>query len=243
MSPARSTRPKKPRLSYLGFGISRIGIRIHESKLILDFERKLKEDLLETAIFRCDFCGARSEEEMIGWRRPRCSVEIILRGHRFVSRFDGHTSATLLGAPFAPPPIPGDMPPPLDDERWSSALCDKCMKRIAALFGLPLETPEEVAQHEAQVAERVAQQAARGAAEMASLRGQLVQQFPTPPAAGSFVADKGKEGGSIDDNGGMVAQFPTESPESLQGSRSAYAWEPPRKSGRRKRNVKKSKRA
>lgn len=176
---------------------------------------------------------------MIGWRRPRCSVEIILRGHRFVSRFDGHASATLLGVPFAPPPVSVDMPPTLDDERWSSSLCDRCMKRIAALFGLPLETPEEVAQREAQVAERVSQQAARGAAEMASLRGQLVQQFPTPPIAGSYVADKGKD--SIDDNGGMVAQFPTESLESLQDSRGAHVWGPPRKSGRRKRNVKKIK--
>ena len=161
---------------------------------------------METAIFRCDFCGVKAEEEFMGWRRPRCSVELVLRGRRFVSS----ASASLYGVPFsAPPPIAtanadGSVDPAtLEDERWASSLCDRCMQRIAALLGMKLETPEEVAAREAHVAERAVQEVIARDAEQLGLRGEMVSQFPTPLTPPGVTP-------LVDDKGGMVAQYPTQ---------------------------------
>ena len=148
---------------------------------------------METAIFRCDFCGAKSEEENVAWRRPRCSIELVLRGHRFAVA----GAHTLYGVPFtgAPPELSAD----IEDSRWALSLCDHCMRRISALVGLNLETPEEISRrHEEQ-----ARQVATDVAAMASSRGKLVSQFPTPPNPPVVVSEP---------PGGLIAQYPTQAP-------------------------------
>jgi hypothetical protein len=190
---------------------------------------------METAVFRCDFCGQKSEEEVMGWRRPRCSIEIILRGRRFSSRFDVHTSMT--GFAQTPPTSNSvDSPPLLEDERWASTLCDKCMKRFAALFGLAIETPEETAIREAHLVERTAQQIAERDAQALGLRAEMVSHFPTIPSSSAAPAPS---------DGGLVEQFPTLAAQSwpamdpnAHGSDAREA----RKTERRKRATKKSKR-
>jgi hypothetical protein len=124
---------------------------------------------METVTFQCDFCGMKSEEESTMWRRPRCSVELVLRGHRFSMVTISHS---LYGVPFSGPEV--------EDQRLAASLCDRCMKRISALFGLDLESPEEARWREAQLAQRVAAEAARTGSVKTGMRGEMIDQFPTP---------------------------------------------------------------
>jgi len=149
---------------------------------------------METAVFRCDFCGTKSEEENVAWRRPRCSIELILRGRRFAVA----GTHTLYGVPYAGVAGPdGELLPSDEDSRWALSLCDHCMKRISALVGLNLETPEEISHRQ----EQLARQVASNVEAMASSRGKLVSQFPTPPAPPVVVHEQ---------PGGLVAQYPTQ---------------------------------
>jgi len=129
---------------------------------------------METVTFQCDFCGMKSEEESAVWRRPRCSVELVLRGRRFQTMLGSHS---LYGVPFSAPDI--------EDERWAATLCDRCMRRIAALFGLGLETAEEARWRQEELASRVASEVARvaggGLPTDSGMRGKMVDQFETPP--------------------------------------------------------------
>jgi hypothetical protein len=129
---------------------------------------------METVIFQCDFCGTRSEEESAVWRRQHCSVELVLRGSRF-SRVAG--SHSLYGVPFTVPEI--------EDERWAASLCDRCMKRVSALFGINLETPEEARWRQEQLAHSVAKQAAYESGAGAGMRGVMTDQFLTPDGGGA----------------------------------------------------------
>jgi hypothetical protein len=149
---------------------------------------------METAIFRCDFCGTKSDEESVAWRRPRCSIEIILRGRRFAVA----GAHTLYGVPYAGVTTgpDGELAPSDEDSRWALSLCDHCMKRISALVGLNLETPEEISHRQ----EQLARQVASDVEAMASSRGKLVSQFPTPPSPPVVVHEQ---------PGGLVAQYPT----------------------------------
>src|SRR5271166_463206 len=131
-----------------------------------DIERKTN---MESVIFQCDFCGTKSEEESAVWRRPHCSVEIVLRGHRFSPLAGSHT---LYGVPFSAPDI--------EDSRWAATLCDRCMKRISALLGLNLETAEEARWRQEELARTVAAQAARVNMPDSGMRGVMTDQFPTP---------------------------------------------------------------
>ena len=124
---------------------------------------------METVVFQCDFCGSKSEEESTVWRRPHCSVELVLRGHRFTPLAGSHT---LYGVPFSAPEI--------EDSRWAATLCDRCMKRISALLGLNLETPEEARWRQDALSRQVAAQAAYDNAAAAGMRGVMTDQFPTP---------------------------------------------------------------
>jgi len=128
---------------------------------------------METVIFQCDFCGTKSEEESAVWRRSHCSVELVLRGSRF-SRVAG--SHPLYGVPFTAPEI--------EDERWAATLCDRCMKRVSALFGINLETVEEARWRQEQLARSVATQAAYESAAGAGMRGVMTDQFRTPDVGG-----------------------------------------------------------
>jgi len=149
---------------------------------------------METAVFRCDFCGTKSEEENVAWRRPRCSIELILRGRRFAVA----GTHTLYGVPYAGVAGPdGELLPSDEDSRWALSLCDHCMKRISALVGLNLETPEEISHRQ----EQLARQVASNVEAMASSRGKLVSQFPTPPNPPVVVSEP---------PGGLIAQYPTE---------------------------------
>ncbi len=123
---------------------------------------------METVIFQCDFCGTKSEEESAVWRRPHCSVELVLRGHRFTPLAGSHA---LYGVPFSAPEI--------EDSRWAATLCDRCTKRIAALLGLTLETAEEARWRQEELARTVAAEAVRANAP-AGMRGVMTDQFPTP---------------------------------------------------------------
>lgn len=125
---------------------------------------------MESVIFQCDFCGTRSEEESAVWRRQHCSVELVLRGSRF-SRVAG--SHPLYGVPFSAPEI--------EDERWAASLCDRCMKRVSALFGINLETPEEARWRQEELSRTVAAQTARvNMPDSGGARGVMVDQFLTP---------------------------------------------------------------
>ncbi len=148
---------------------------------------------METAVFRCDFCGTKSEEENVAWRRPRCSIELVLRGRRFAVA----GAHTLYGIPYMGAAGPdGELPADAEDSRWALSLCDHCMKRISALVGLNLETPEEISHRQ----EQLARQVASDVEAMASARGKLVSQFPTPPTPPVVVREQ---------PGGLVAQYPT----------------------------------
>jgi hypothetical protein len=128
---------------------------------------------METVIFQCDFCGTKSEEESAVWLRQHCSVELVLRGSRF-SRVAG--SHSLYGVPFTVPEI--------EDERWAASLCDRCMKRVSALFGINLETPEEARWRQEQLARSVAKQVAYESGADAGMRGVMTDQFLTPDVGG-----------------------------------------------------------
>jgi hypothetical protein len=130
---------------------------------------------METIRFQCDFCGMKSEEESVAWRRPRCSIELVMRGSRFATVSGSHP---LYGLP----PGAGATPESAEDERWAATLCDRCMKRVAALFGLNLETPEEARWRQNEFMRHVASEAARanGASPGSDMRGVMTDQFPTP---------------------------------------------------------------
>lgn len=167
----------------------------------------------ETIIFRCDFCGAPSGEEPPLWRPERCSVELILRGRRFVLA-DGIVSpqfpvgASVPGEGFPFTPEMQHSSNPQEDFRHSLTLCDGCTQKIAGLLGLKLETPDEYAARRAQVA---AQVESDSIARAASTSGRLVAQYPNR----EYVSPPGGQ-----DNGGLVAQFPTDpsSPNYVEGA-------------------------
>ena len=130
---------------------------------------------METINFQCDFCGVKSEEESAVWRRPRCSIELVLRGSRFATVSSSHS---LYGLP----PGLGATPETAEDERWAATLCDRCMKRVAALFGLSLETPEEARWRETEFARHLAAASRAANAPVESgMRGVMTDQFLTPP--------------------------------------------------------------
>jgi hypothetical protein len=126
---------------------------------------------METVIFQCDFCGMKSEEESAVWRRPHCSVELVLRGRRFTPLAGSHA---LYGVPFSAPEI--------EDSRWAATLCDRCTRRISALLGISLETAEEARWRQEELSRTVAAQAAR-VNSPESMRGVMTDQFPTPDVA------------------------------------------------------------
>ena len=143
-----------------------------------------------TSVFRCDFCGTQSEAEDASWVLPRCSVEFVLRGQRFMTI-----------RPRSAYEIPTDVGPITaeEDERWTSYLCDDCMKRVSALFNLKLETKEERES-------RLNQEAAEIEARAVSSRGHFVTQFQNPTtlnAAGTPITDR-----PIPFPGGLVQQYP-----------------------------------
>ena len=192
----------------------------------------------ESVIFQCDFCGSRSEEEPAGWpRQKRCRVELCVAGRRLIPLlrpadpllyapihapapdfpFPGPVGATFPPAAF--PMMPG-MPPVFDpahaaseeeeDERWSAAVCDGCMRRIAGLFGLWLETPEEGAARRAPPRAPPDVRSPISEAVLSSLKGEVVAQYPTRPPRS--------------EGGGLVEQFPTPKPH--QGDPKAPVSEP-----------------
>ena len=81
------------------------------------------------------------------------------------------------------------------EDRWIGTLCDQCMRRIAGLLDLKLETHEEVLARN----EKLSRDAMRRA-EPTPLpeggRGKMVLQYPTPETG----------------PGGLVDQFPTPKP-------------------------------
>jgi hypothetical protein len=160
---------------------------------------------MDTVNFQCDFCGDKSEgEQLAGWARPHCSIEMVLRGRRFMP-------ASAIGGVYGVPLVTTE----IEDERWGTSLCDRCMKRLAAFLGLRLETPEEFSMRQDETARRVASDLAASSASMmshtsAGMRGELVQQFPTSEAQGQTPQP-----------GGLVAQFPNEPSPSSSSSPSS----------------------
>jgi len=174
---------------------------------------------MDTVNFQCDFCGDKSEgEQLAGWARPHCSIEMVIRGRRFMS-------ASAIGGVYGVPLVTTEV----EDERWGTSLCDRCMKRLAAFLGLRLETPEEFSMRQDETARRVASDLAASSASMMShtstgMRGELVQQFPTSDTQGQG-GFKDPHGNAVTfippqspQPGGLVAQFPNEPPSSSPSS-------------------------
>lgn len=82
--------------------------------------------MTDTTIFTCDWCGNRDFEMPADAAPERSSVELVLRGGRLHPAVAARAVPEWDGA-----------------ERWVAVLCDRCMKRFAALFDLSLTTPVE----------------------------------------------------------------------------------------------------
>jgi hypothetical protein len=107
------------------------------------------------------------------------------------------------------------------------------MKRIGALFGLTLETHEEIRAKEVAAIERAEQ---HRAARNASAHGMLVKQFPTP----------GVTNADTDSHGNVVTQSPIQAVEMPEGVRDAIEAGRAFLDGKRtssKKSTKKAKRA
>jgi hypothetical protein len=119
-----------------------------------------------------------------------------------------------VGAAFPPAAFPMPMPSALspepiaaseeeDENRWVATLCDQCMRRIAGLFDLKLETHEEALARSAREAESRSRSHAQMRPDpgvLSSLKGEMVAQYPTRPPH------------SEPGPGGLVEQFPTPKP-------------------------------
>lgn len=183
----------------------------------------------ESIIFCCDFCGQRSEEEPASWpRTKRGRVELVLPDQRFhvapraiepvlyegMPVFPGGVPMPSfpgpVGAAFPPSAFPLPIPSPVvdpevpeEEDRWIATLCDQCMRRIAGLFDLKLETHEEFLARGAREAEsrsRAHAQMRPDSGVLSSLKGEMIAQYPTRPPH------------SEPGPGGLVEQFPTPKP-------------------------------
>jgi hypothetical protein len=137
---------------------------------------------METVAFTCDHCGTRFDEEVAGLNKPHCSLEIVLRGQRFmpatVLRLKDRGAGAVYGIP-----VTLELSE-IENERWGTSLCDRCTKRLAYLLGLKLETPEEHKAQQDELARRTADafNSQWPGGTPAGQHGKLVTQFPTEPA-------------------------------------------------------------
>ena len=137
---------------------------------------------METIIFICDHCGARSTEEVAGLHRSHCALEIVLRGKRFLPATALRVTDESAGAVYQVPQSPELASAIGEDERWGTALCDRCTKRFAGILGLKLETPEEYQARQDELARRTADAFGKWpGGTPAGQHGELIAQFPTQP--------------------------------------------------------------
>jgi hypothetical protein len=153
---------------------------------------------METIIFICDHCGARSTEEVAGLHRSHCALEIVLRGKRFLPATALRVTDESAGAVYQVSQSPELASAIGEDERWGTSLCDRCMKRFAGILGLKLETPEEYQARQDELARRTADAFGKWpGGTPAGQHGELITQFPTQPTThptnfGAYAAPASK---------------------------------------------------